>query len=239
METVNSIPFAGKTVTLSFYARAGANYSAASGALNYVLKSGTGTDQKHDVYTGGVDVINQTATLTTSWQRFSYSATVGTTATELAVLFATTPVGTAGANDYFEVTEVQLESASTATAFKRNASNIQGELSACQRYYWRVLGTNLNSAFANGFAISTTQAFFAVNNPVVMRSTPTAIEWSTTGVNLPGVGNVATTAMSIADSNPQVLTVGATVSSGLTQYRPYMLSSFASANGYIGFSAEL
>ena len=32
-ETVNSIPLAGKTVTLSFYARAGANYSATSNAL--------------------------------------------------------------------------------------------------------------------------------------------------------------------------------------------------------------
>jgi hypothetical protein len=33
LETVNSIPLAGKTVTLSFYARAGANYSTASNAL--------------------------------------------------------------------------------------------------------------------------------------------------------------------------------------------------------------
>ena len=34
LETVNSIPFAGKTVTLSFYARRGANYSSTSNLLN-------------------------------------------------------------------------------------------------------------------------------------------------------------------------------------------------------------
>ena len=41
-ETINSIPFAGKTVTLSFYARAGANLTA---NLGVQFGSGTGTDQ--------------------------------------------------------------------------------------------------------------------------------------------------------------------------------------------------
>ena len=42
-ETVNSIPLQGKTVTLSYYARAGANFSAASSALTLDWKTGTGT----------------------------------------------------------------------------------------------------------------------------------------------------------------------------------------------------
>jgi hypothetical protein len=45
LETVNSIPFAGKTITFSFYARAGANYSASGNVLTPSLFSGTGTDQ--------------------------------------------------------------------------------------------------------------------------------------------------------------------------------------------------
>jgi hypothetical protein len=136
-ESVNSIPFAGKTVTLSFYARKGANYSPASSGLPVVLATGTGTDQNYSSagFTGGATPISQTATLTTTWQRFSYSATLSASATQLAVSFNYAPVGTAGANDYFEVTGVQLEIASSASAYSPNAATFQGELAACQRYY--------------------------------------------------------------------------------------------------------
>jgi len=44
-ETANSIQFAGKVVSFSFYARAGANYSATSNLLQLRVDSGTGTDQ--------------------------------------------------------------------------------------------------------------------------------------------------------------------------------------------------
>jgi hypothetical protein len=50
-ESVNSIPLAGKTVTLSFYARKGANYSPTSSLLGVVLHTVTGTDQNY--YTAG------------------------------------------------------------------------------------------------------------------------------------------------------------------------------------------
>jgi len=135
-ETVNTIPFVGKTVTFSFYARKGANYSSASDALEAKVIYGTGTDQNNLVaYTGEADAISQTATLTTTWQRFSYSATLSTTATELAVRFAYTPVGTALANDYFEVTGVQLEIAGSVSAYSPNTSTQALELAACQRYF--------------------------------------------------------------------------------------------------------
>jgi hypothetical protein len=72
-ETINSIPYVGKTVTFSFYARAGANYSATSSVLVANLYSGTGTDQNWiDVsYTGQSTVAGGNATLTTTWQRFT------------------------------------------------------------------------------------------------------------------------------------------------------------------------
>ena len=136
LETINSIQFVGKTVTLSFYARAGANYSAASSALNIIVSSGTGTDQNVlTSYTGANNFISQTGTLTTTWQRFTYTGTVPTTATELGTYIYYTPAGTAGANDYFEITGVQLEVGSVATPFHTYAATIQGELAACQRYY--------------------------------------------------------------------------------------------------------
>ena len=170
-ETINSIPFVGKTVTYSFYARAGANYSAASNALAFYVTYGTGTDQNLLTgYTGNTSFINSSATLTTTWQRFTYSATVPTTATELAVSFAMTPTGTAGANDYFEVTGVQLELGSVATAFSRAQGTLQGELNACQRYYYRA---NIDGDFASAFFSGNTRLAGAINLPVKMRTNPT------------------------------------------------------------------
>ena len=100
-ETVNSIPLAGKTVTLSFYARAGANYSATSSILRAQLFTGTGTDQNVYTagYTGSVTAIDQNATLTGTWQRFSYTATLAANVTEIGVILIGAYTGTAGAAD--------------------------------------------------------------------------------------------------------------------------------------------
>jgi hypothetical protein len=136
-ESVNSIPYVGKQITLSFYARAGANYSAVSNYVLASLYSGTGTDQNVLVYyTGSTAVVsNSSLALTTTWQRFTLTGTVGSTATELGIYFNYTPVGTAGANDYFEITGVQLEQGSVANTYQPNQATYQGELAACQRYF--------------------------------------------------------------------------------------------------------
>ncbi len=174
-ETINSIPFAGKAITFSFYARAGANYSAASSALGVYLASGTGTDQNQGAgYTGQVGVINTSATLTTTWQRFTYTGTVGATATELAVQYSFTPVGTAGANDYFEVTGVQIDIGSVALPFRTNSGTFQGELAACQRYFVNFGGSATYEHFCAGFAKNTTGTIHALSFPVEMRVAPTA-----------------------------------------------------------------
>ncbi len=152
-ETINTIPYVGKTIVFSFYARRGANYSATSNILIPRVTIGTGTDQNPlTSYTGGTDVINQSATLTTTWQRFTYTGTIPTTANEMWVGFQFDPTGTAGANDYFEITGVQVELGSIATPFARTGGTIQGELAACQRYYWRAGGNNVYQAFGNGIS---------------------------------------------------------------------------------------
>lgn len=174
VESINSIPFAGKTVTFSFYARAGANYSAASSALAVYLNTGTGTDQNviTGSYTGNAQPINQTATLTTTWQRFSYTATLATTATELSVFYGFTPVGTAGAADYFEVTGLQLELGSTATPFQRTTGSASNELSECQRYFYRhASGDAKFIGMAAAYSASWAQG--GVSFPTTMRTTPT------------------------------------------------------------------
>jgi hypothetical protein len=201
-ETVNSIPYAGKPITFSFYARAGANYSAASSALGIYIASGTGVDQNQGAgYTGQVGVINTSATLTTTWQRFTYTGTVPTTSTELAVQFIFTPTGTAGAADYFEVTGVQIDIGSVALPFRTYAATFQGELAACQRYFQKSYSqnvsvpTNSNSSYyatPTGAAIANGSVFASVLLLATMRTAPTVTIYSytssTTGAVSSGSG---------------------------------------------------
>jgi hypothetical protein len=241
LETVNSIPLAGKTVVLSFYARAGANFSAASSTLKVDLISGTGTDQNWSAfaYTGSAYPISSTGTLTTTWQRFTFTGTVAATATEISTQIYYTPTGTAGANDYFEVTGVQLELGSAASNFSRTGGTIQGELAACQRYYVRTLSNQLSSNYGLGFGNSSTQIFFQVNVPE-MRTTPTVVDFSLLEAS-DGSASVSLTSVSInsANSTARVAFLSCFAASGITQYRPYLLRNNASASGYLGLGAEL
>jgi hypothetical protein len=173
VESVNSIPFAGKTVTFSFYAKAGANYSATSSILNASLYSGTGTDQNALAgFTGSVDVVNQNATLTTSWARYSYTGTVASTATELGLAFIGTPTGTAGANDFFEITGIQIDIGNVALPFRTAGVSYQQELALCQRYAYMHVNGN-GQMVGNVFAFNTTQLEGVVQFPVTMRIAPT------------------------------------------------------------------
>jgi hypothetical protein len=176
-ETINSLQYAGKTVTFSFYARRGANYSATSNALLVYLITGTGTDQNQQTtgYTGTATPINgSTATLTTTWQRFTYTATLASNITELSLNLTFIPTGTAGAADFFEVTGVQLDVGSVALPFRTNGATIQGELAACQRYYL-VYATDegTRKVFGSANYYSATQVNAVINFPVQMRTAPT------------------------------------------------------------------
>lgn len=241
LDTPTSVPFAGKTVTYSFYARAGANFSSGSNLLSSYLYSGTGTDQNpvYPGFTGQATAATVGATLTTTWQRFSISGTVASTATQLALQFAYNPVGTAGAADYFEVTGVQLEVGSTVTPFKRNANSIQGELAACQRYYQRISGTSSTVSSLVGTAYSSTAGVFPFPLKSSMRVTPTSVEYTNLRLS-DGSGGADVTSLTIwgLSSADNAYVVG-NVSSGLTTYRPYYISNSVSALSYIGLSAEL
>jgi len=171
-ETANSVQYAGKTVTLSFYARKGANYSATSDILRAIVFSGTGTDQNGGLgYTGAASPIDQNATLTTTWQRFSYSGTVASTATEVTPYFSRTATGVAGVNDYYEITGVQLEIASSASAYSPCASTYALELAACQRYFANVVPntSDYGTVISMFQASSTTTAKGGIRFPVPMR----------------------------------------------------------------------
>jgi hypothetical protein len=243
LESSNSIPFAGKTVTLSFYARKGANYSSASDALSVTLATGTGTDQNFlsAGYTGSATPISQTATLTATWQRFSYSATLATTMTEMAVRFQFTPVGTAGAADFFEVTGVQVDVGSVALPFRRAMNTLQGELAACQRYYWRNTATNSQSNFAIGVSTSSTNASALLQHPVAMRTAPTSVDYASLAIS-DGVNYLlAVSSLTLVTDQKSTLVslLDCTNASGATGWRTSYLRANSTTAGYVGLSAEL
>jgi hypothetical protein len=151
-ETINTYQFVGKTITLSFYARKGANYSAASSYLAANLAYGTGTDQALNGGAAANNIITQQNVLTSTWTRFSVTAAVPTAATQLVAMFTFVPVGTAGAADYYEITGVQIDIGSVALPFRTYAATIQGELAACQRYYEKSFPST--TAPSNGNAVS-------------------------------------------------------------------------------------
>ena len=240
-ESMNVVPFAGKTVTFSFYARAGANYSATSNALAARLWTGTGTNGNiYAGFAGQTNLINTTATLTTTWQRFTFTATLGSNTSELAVGWTWNPTGTAGAADYIDLTGVQIDIGSVALPFRTNGSTIQGELAACQRYYQRFVATNSFGNLGQGFAANTTVAYLQVPLKTTMRIAPTVFDRSGTQIADYNAGySTGTFAIYTSGTNADIATVSYTHgSAALTQYRPYTLSGNGTTD-YVGFGAEL
>ena len=238
-ESLNAIPFAGKTITMSFYARAGANYSATSSILQALLYTGTGTDQNIFAgYTGSTAAINSPATLTTTWQRFSFSATLAATVTELAPLFLYTPVGTAGTNDYYEVTGVQIDVGSVALPFRTTGTSYQQELAACQRYYYRAGGNASYEVLGLSWNGSATDCYPVVALPVPMRVIPTSLEYSTLAHQNTG-GIFAITNLVFSSSSKQQIGIWATTTGGSLVNGVSRLLTNNSTSGYLAFSAEL
>jgi hypothetical protein len=176
IESSISIPAQGKTVTFSYWAKAGANYSNSGSVLNVRINSGTGIDQPGGgPQFGGWTGYAETApdqVITTTWTRYQATYNVPANATQLGVRFFMSGSGTAGTNDWFEITGVQLEIASIATPFSRAGGTMQGELASCQRYY-QVLGDNIYELIYGGYMTSGTTGYISFPYPVTMRTTPT------------------------------------------------------------------
>jgi hypothetical protein len=242
-ETANSIPFANKAVVVSFWARAGANYSPTSSALNVRFYTGTGTDQSGlgSAFTGTATPISQTATLTTSWQRFQYTATLASTATQMQFLAFCTPTGTAGAADNFDITGLQVEFGAIASPFSRSQGTIQGELAACQRYYWRTSGQTGTASPKFGDCFKYTSGDFMAHFklPVTMRIIPTTVDYS--DVTFYTNNLTANLVFGIAGNDDWGNQNMACIVGGQTGVAANTQGFFggSSATSYIGFSSEL
>ena len=138
IETTNCADLAGKSVTLSFDAIAGANFSSSGSVITCQVYAGTGSDQgwtslNSGSWSGFAISISASQAITTTKTRYSFTGSIPAGTNEIAVRFDVAGTGTAGANDWFQITGVQLEAGLTATEFERRP--IGTELALCQRYF--------------------------------------------------------------------------------------------------------
>jgi hypothetical protein len=227
--------FAGQTVTFSFWAKANSAFTL---GLNTYQYFGSG---------GSADVTANTSSLsiTTSWARYSVTFAMpsisGKTVTTGTFIQTDFDMGANGVT--FDVWGVQMEASNTATAFQTATGTIQGELAACQRYYYRTGAGATYSGYGNGVAKSTTIAYILINFPQTMRTIPsTTIDGTGTVSNYAVYDgtNVTAATVIVADiAQADNYSLAVTVASGLTQYRPYVLINNNTTAAFLGFSAEL
>jgi len=246
LETHDVVPLRGNVLTISYYARKGANYSEANSKITGVrIATGENTDGDPNAYSGGhwtnsATLLTGTPTLTTSWQRFSHTTSaVPSGANSMIIEFRHTPVGTAGANDWYEITGVQLEIGNTATPFEHRS--IGEELIRCQRYFQFI-------EYAHAIARSSTNtggvsAQFACE----MRAAPTigtmniSTRATNVGLNLQGDGSVNTTQSSgnqgtSYSSQRSMYLYDMSGFSGMTAGRSYIVA--VPANNAVVFTAD-
>ena len=135
IETRESKRLAGKTVTISFRARKGADWSPTN--FDAKVYHGTGTDENPVGMTGQAsNIAVDDASLTTSFQTFVGSVTIPSNKTQVTLGFQWTPSGTAGANDYVDIREIQMEVGEVSSPVFEHRS-FGEEMALCQRYFFR------------------------------------------------------------------------------------------------------
>jgi hypothetical protein len=245
--------FAGQNVVVSFWAKA--NTGTPKVGLSMQQGFGSGGSPSAATRTAG----NATVTLSTSWARYSITVsvpsisgkTLGTTEDSFLSVQLWQSIGsdyTTGfpsgiglQNFTLSLWGVQVEAGSTATDFQTATATIQGELAACQRYYFRNGGLSAYTALGGGTAENSTRVEIQVATPVTMRTLPTAVDYSTIAVQPYGTGTITAVTSAVLGTvkglNP--LNVELNVASGLTQGVWYRGLTNNSTSGYLGFSAEL
>jgi hypothetical protein len=239
---------AGQTATISFWAKAASGTPSICPELAQIFGSGGSSS---------VTAIGATKIpITTSWVRYTVSGvsvpsisgkTIGT-GSELRLTFWTS-AGSAEATRSaslgiqtatISIWGVQVEAGSVATAFQTATGTIQGELSACQRYYYRATPSQNFSQIGRGIGYGTSgsNAQIIFSSPVTMRAKPTSIDFSTIAL-FDGVSTYAISAVTFAGyENPDSAALNCAATS-INTYRPYSILSNNSTSGFLGISAEL
>lgn len=242
LESIDSRKLAGKTVTLSFYAKVGADFSPDYSAIAARISTGTGTDESYGIKfpTGNIDIDNY-AVLTTNWVRYSYSMTLDADMNQIGLMFYYMPVGIAGADDSFYYTGVQIELGAVATPFEFR--HYAQELALCQRYCYGVTTAVAAETIGFGYSTSDTIAYINISLPVEMREVPilvaTAAAWRIDDIVGSSVDLSAIVVGEVIISRKNFVVLKCTVASGLTENTPAWLVGDGTAGRKLLLTAEL
>ena len=141
-----------QVLTVSFIANKGSTLPASSTFYVYVYQTTNNNDVDAFSFTGSTTVLQTLVTLTTANQQFSLTTSaVNSGAYQFAVVFflLTANADAAGANDYFEVTQVKLECGPVPTIYTFPSE--AEELDRCQPYYQKSFVLSTAPASAAGF----------------------------------------------------------------------------------------
>jgi hypothetical protein len=238
IETQNTSYYWGKTVTLSAKIRRNATMNA---GINLILQRNSAVDATQSA-AGWTSIAVSTianANITTGTGVNDWTDIVLTTfvpndgtANTLRVLVGETagiPNGSV-----WELANVQLEEGPVARPFRRNGNTIDGEVSACQRYYY----TWQNSSATMGQTIGNAWYAHPQTHPTEMRVAPAATMLqgiSTVYGNGSAIGGVSMYASPATANNTRVFVIGATLGSS-----PSLYSVWCSFDSHtVAFSAEL
>jgi hypothetical protein len=180
------------------------------------------------------------------WLAAGSSFTSGTlnTSNWATVVSANRAVGqtnfAAATSNYFQLTGVQMEAGNVATPFTTATGTVQGELAACQRYYYRIGGSYVYEILGVGNARSTTVGDVVLSMPVTMRTAPSSIDFSSIALLRDfGSSPIAITSVAFSGAGKNTVISGCTVASGLTAGQNYYTVANNSTSAYVAVSAEL
>lgn len=176
LDTDEILRLRGSKVSFTASVRAGANWSPASGTLTVNLYVGTGAVGKR----GGTPYTSETTVLTIATNLTaggavttitgSSASALPATATQAELQFTWTPVGSAGAADYFEVDDVQIESqlsASTWTPQNYDRIPFPQMLQGCKRHFQKTFQ----------YSIAPAQAVNSATNALVSYGLASSLIW--------------------------------------------------------------
>lgn len=231
LESQLAIPLAGQTIIVSAYV-------AASASTNFTIDLGQSTST--DVAAAGSWTFTSGSSqnvATTAYVRVSQTFTVSGTSKSLMPRISMTSLGS-GNSFYFS--GLQMEIGSQATPFTRAGGTIQGELAACQRYYFKMGNEgNAYNSFGLAGAASVNAADFVTIFPVKMRIAPTAIESSAAATIAAGsILGVTSIAFNSA-TNSQVAYTALNKTAAFVATGCYPVYANNSGTAYFAWSAEL
>ena len=222
---------AGKTCTLTFYAKASTGH--------------TSTVEVAQVFgSGGSSQVTQSAqnyTMTTSWQKFTFTIALpsisGKTIGTSSYVYIAFIRSLSSSNVSIDIAQMQFEVGEQATPFEHES--YAATLQKCQRYYLQICNGSGDVISTGSFlAGGANQIRGAVQFPVEMRAAPTVISNSGSGYfDLEGVTNF-TGPMLIAYNNTRSCLLYYTNPSALTNGLAGLLRS-SNASASLALQAEL